>query len=703
MEYIILDKEKNAIKRLLDEDYLIKYNFYINEFKYNEEKILENPALKDIYREFGGICKNIANVYSGIKKQYQNKVYEQEKYKKDYGEYIELTEEVEKIYIPISLAKLEKIANKPFNEFLIGTTGKFIAETKPYQIEDLVILSIAKNDVPYFSTTDDFPDILTRILVPPFTIKTSKMEILDIKEKFIKAKKGIKDSKKLNDSNDLNDLNNKEKGFDKKKKIIDENRVFLNATLSKIDSGYLDITSKIEKLSSDYELIDPTFSDLKYNENKIVADISDAGIEIYNAYREHAKLKKQLEDLQIELQHIKESKEQNKEQRIKKNQIEKEINIMKENINKNNQKIGKYEKTIKNNTKKMFDQKEKEMQRQKIKENPGITQVEMIKYMDLDRALRSNINKTEKILEDVENLIKSQKKFAKIGAEANAGYASIIDGFKIRSEAEKLRQRLEQIYREFEAYYFNKLQKKAIQEDYERKLGRILESANQIEIFLNYLYNPKSVKKNSKINRFEELVLIEENELKRIICKTAENLIAKANLLIIDDELDAIEFKNTAKKILDLITGKRKIEKYRELKLEEAAEKVQEKLEKEYTINKNYKIHDIIAEIMIFKAENLDDELIEEYIDKLNILERGIVKNFVIDEEKILKKIDELKGIALPMDIQKMSKEDEVDLEMAILYHKYGYNEKNEEEKVEYNDTSANEIKQILDYIKMSF
>ena len=209
-------------------------------------------------------------------------------------------------------------------------------------------------------------------------------------------------------------------------------------------------------------------------------------------------------------------------------------------------------------------------------------------------------------------------------------------------------------------------------------------------------------KKNSNLNRFDELILIEENELKRVICKTTENLIAKANLMIIDDELDAIEFKSNAKKIMDLLLGKRKIEKYRELKLEEAADRVTKKLEKNYAINKNYKIHDIIAEIMIFKAENMEDNLIEDYITRLDSLEKGIVKNFVIEERKILENIERLKSLTLPMNIQKMTKEDEVDLEIAMLYHKYGYNVVEDDEEVNYQDTSSNEIKQILDYIKLS-
>lgn len=719
MEYIIIEKEKSAIRKLLDNEKLERINFFLNDFNTNLKVINENEKKKDLYREFGEISKDLIYIYSGIKKQYQSKLYEQHKYQKEYGKYIELSEDVEKIYVPISLNKLDKIANKPLNEFLIGTTGKFVAETKPYDIENVVILEINKNDVPYFATTDDFPDILTRILVPPFSIKVSKLELNEIKKKFEQEAK-LKNKKSKNNEETENELTkdlekSEESNNSKKNKItsndakVEKIRPIIKVNLEKIKTNLFDVVTPPIDISKNIEIIKKEYKNGELSEKDIIEQISDLGIGIYNEYRDYTRLLNQIKKIEKELKHLNNRKKVLKGEEAKENNqnirnLTKELKEKENNLNTCLEKITEIESEIRKFLKLAFDEKELDMSKQTIKEDNKVSQLDMVKYMELEKSLRTNLNKTNQIIDDVTLLIKSQKKFARIGAECDAGYSSIIDGFAIKNEAEKLKNRLEKIYKEFETYYFNKLQNKVVDENYEMKLGKILNSSEQVDTFLNYLYNPKSTMKKIGINRFEELILIEENELKRVICKTTENLIAKANLLIIDDELDAIEFKSTAKKILDLLTGKFKIEKYRELKLEEAAEKVSLKLEKAYSINENYKIHDIIAEIMIFEAENIDDKLIEKYLDRLNQLKVGIVKNFVIEEEKVLNKVDKLKGVNLPIDIQKMTKEAEVDLEISLLYHKYGYDKDfNTKEEIVYQDTSANEIKQILDYIKLSF
>lgn len=719
MEYIIIEKEKSAIRKLLDNEKLERINFFLNDFNTNLKVINENEKKKDLYREFGEISKDLIYIYSGIKKQYQSKLYEQHKYQKEYGKYIELSEDVEKIYVPISLNKLDQIANKPLNEFLIGTTGKFVAETKPYDIENVVILEINKNDVPYFATTDDFPDILTRILVPPFSIKVSKLELNEIKKKFEQEAK-LKNKKSKNNEETENELTkdlekSEESNNSKKNKItsndakVEKIRPIIKVNLEKIKTNLFDVVTPPIDISKNIEIIKKEYKNGELSEKDIIEQISDLGIGIYNEYRDYTRLLNQIKKIEKELKHLNNRKKVLKGEEAKENNqnirnLTKELKEKENNLNTCLEKITEIESEIRKFLKLAFDEKELDMSKQTIKEDNKVSQLDMVKYMELEKSLRTNLNKTNQIIDDVTLLIKSQKKFARIGAECDAGYSSIIDGFAIKNEAEKLKNRLEKIYKEFETYYFNKLQNKVVDENYEMKLGKILNSSEQVDTFLNYLYNPKSTMKKIGINRFEELILIEENELKRVICKTTENLIAKANLLIIDDELDAIEFKSTAKKILDLLTGKFKIEKYRELKLEEAAEKVSLKLEKAYSINENYKIHDIIAEIMIFEAENIDDKLIEKYLDRLNQLKVGIVKNFVIEEEKVLNKVDKLKGVNLPIDIQKMTKEAEVDLEISLLYHKYGYDKDfNTKEEIVYQDTSANEIKQILDYIKLSF
>ena len=181
------------------------------------------------------------------------------------------------------------------------------------------------------------------------------------------------------------------------------------------------------------------------------------------------------------------------------------------------------------------------------------------------------------MVEDIADLIKKQQKYAKIGAETNSKYSSLIDGFKIKQEAEKLKKILTDMYSEFKEYYFNKLNKKIPNLEYERKLPKILEIAEKVEVFLNYIYNPKNAKQRTDLNRFDELILIEENEIKRRITKEVDGIIANANLIIIDEEIDTIETKKVFEKLFDIIIGKRKKDKERVIKLEELAEEVDAK------------------------------------------------------------------------------------------------------------------------------
>lgn len=375
------------------------------------------------------------------------------------------------------------------------------------------------------------------------------------------------------------------------------------------------------------------------------------------------------------------------EQKKQKEFIYQELTKLKEEYNKKFLNILEYIKYIKLEEKRYIE--------------AGIDETEKVKLFELEKILRINKNKSDKMVEDILDLIKKQQKYAKIGAETNSKYSSLIDGFKIKQEAEKLKKILTDMYSEFKEYYFNKLNKKIPNLEYERKLSKLLEIGEKVEVFLNYIYNPKNAKQRTDLNRFDELILIEENEIKRRITKEVDGIIANANLIIIDEEIDTIETKKVFEKLFDIIIGKRKKDKERIIKLEELAEEVDAKLRQSYTINRNYKIHDVLAKIMIFKSENIGDELVKDLVDKITIIEKAIAKNFVISEETVLKKIEELKMLKLPVVIDKDS-ENDIEYELALIRHKYEYDNIYDEEEVKYVDTTANEIKQIIEYIKLS-
>ena len=67
----------------------------------------------------------------------------------------------------------------------------------------------------------------------------------------------------------------------------------------------------------------------------------------------------------------------------------------------------------------------------------------------------------------------------------------------------------------------------------------------QISTLFNYLNNPKIATQNSKATRFDEMAIIEENELKRGIAERIRSIRSEAELKKLKDDLDIIETKGS--------------------------------------------------------------------------------------------------------------------------------------------------------------
>ena len=125
-------------------------------------------------------------------------------------------------------------------------------------------------------------------------------------------------------------------------------------------------------------------------------------------------------------------------------------------------------------------------------------------------------------------------------------------------------------------------------------------------------------------------------------------------------------------------------------------------LSKNVRLDYNYSIHTIVAEIKMFISENEDDELIEEDVNKLRRLDKGLRRNFNIDDAVIEEIIFRKESKNLPVDT-KVTKKDLIEIETYRFLNKYGYdNMQNKTEEKKYYDTTANEIGRILEYINTS-
>lgn len=714
MNYSILEEEKRNISKLLNLDYLKKVNFVIDDLDNNIAKVEENIEDANIYRNIAEYTKTYMYSAMGILKNALNRYEETVKNIKEYGDKIEFKKEKSYMYILSDVYRLKELFSKSKGgmlkltkilitvnnkEILVEKLRKDILEQKnEYKLSEYVIIKMEKNeDIITYNTTEEFKDIYTEILLPSTIISFDPF----ILEKTIERAINKEDNDAYKEIEE--NIANIEYNYSSKiLENIEEIKVDIKTEKS--------IHEYLRELAVSNENKEITIFDEKDKQEYLLNKSIDIGIY----------LRKYVKTL-AEMLEIKEAISQTETLKIRMESeynsvgVEEEIHDIKKRLLELNskydelkkQKDGIYEelKVLKDEYKNSFLNILEYIRYIKLEEKrykeAGIDETEKVKLFDLEKVLRTNKNKSDKMVEDISDLIKKQQKYAKIGAETNSKYSSLIDGFKIKQEAEKLRKILSDMYFEFKEYYFNKLNKKIPNLEYERRLSKILEIAEKVEVFLNYIYNPKNAKQRTDINRFDELILIEENEIKRRITKEVDSIIANANLIIIDEEIDTIETKRVLEKFFDIIIGKRKKDKERVIKLEELAEEVDAKLRQSYTINRNYKIHDVLAKIMIFKSENIGDELVKDLVDKITIIEKAIAKNFVISEETVLKKIDELKMLKLPVVIEKDT-ENDVEYELALLRHKYEYDNIYNEEEVKYVDTTANEIKQIIEYIKLS-
>ena len=153
---------------------------------------------------------------------------------------------------------------------------------------------------------------------------------------------------------------------------------------------------------------------------------------------------------------------------------------------------------------------------------------------------KENIDAGKKLIEDINCLISKQQNHARIAGNLGAVYSALNNAFEMRENAERLLSLLEEISLKLEAII-----ERGNSTDVEKKLENISNVSIQISTLINYLNNPKIVSQNSnKMTRFDELSIIEENELKRRIAEEIRNICGEAELKKLKDDLELQEEKN---------------------------------------------------------------------------------------------------------------------------------------------------------------
>jgi len=319
-------------------------------------------------------------------------------------------------------------------------------------------------------------------------------------------------------------------------------------------------------------------------------------------------------------------------------------------------------------------------------------------YKKVKEESKENIQAGEKLLEDINSLISKQQNHAKIAGNMGASYSALNNAFDMRKAAESLLELLKNINLKIKAICEQEKNK-----DIEESLEKISKVNIEISTLMNYLNNPKIAVRNSKANRFDEIAIIEENELKRGIAEKIREIRGEAELKKLKDDLEIIEDKGTISRIIGMITGRNKLDDLMIDQIEIRQKAIRRTLSKKLSLAHNYSIHELMAEIVMFIEENEDDELVESDVAELKKLAEELRRNYIVLESKVQSIVEEKEGSNLPLDDRKITKQEMLEIETYRFLNKYGYDlSNNDREEPKYQDTMASEIARIIEYINSS-
>lgn len=579
-----------------------------------------------------------------------------------------------------TLAEIEKLKNEIYIDYFLHAT-----ENKEIDMPTIINF-IGDNDVPYINIDEtlkietDTPEIL----IAPFTKIKEFKEAQEIQ---------FEENRKLPiysvtlEKQDLQELTFEEKeavynyiltSADVVNQKLQESINYDEDTLNNNEN-----IRKLEQLLSKYELEIKKKIDFKdYPESEQLADKADI-----------ERIKSELSDLQDSNSNIFEEKKMAVDfiTKWKKNiavyvmaefkelemKYEAERKVLKENYS---EKMKKYEE----------EAKEKH---EKLKEG---SLEEIAKAVD--KECDENIILAKRLIEDIKKLITKQQNHAKIAGNIGATYSALNNAFDMKKVAETLLDKVTAIRGKAK-----ELCEEEDRENLSEKLLKISEVNLQVGTLINYLNNPKSSVGQSKINRFEEMTIIEENELKRGIAETILNVRGKAELKKLKEDLEILEEKGAFKRFIGFFTGSNKLDEVKEEQIEIRQKAIRKTLSQKMSLVYNYSIHELVAEIQMFLEDNEDDELVKEDMYILQNMENELRRNFIISDSKVRDIIEQRENKNLPVEVKRITKRELIEIETYRFLNKYGYDRRNdEEENNQYKDTMQNEIARIVDYISSS-
>ncbi len=313
---------------------------------------------------------------------------------------------------------------------------------------------------------------------------------------------------------------------------------------------------------------------------------------------------------------------------------------------------------------------------------------------NIKKECDENVEVVETLLENIKILITKQQNHAKIAGNIGSSYSALNNAFEMRKVSEILLGLVKNIKQKV-----NRISELDDIEERDEKLDKISKTNIEISTLLNYLNNPKIAARNSRATRFDEMAIIEENELKRGIAERIRELRGEAELKKLKDDYEIIEDKSSFSRFIGMFTGQNKLDEFMLEQIEVRQTAIRRTLSKKLSLAYNYSIHELMAEISMFVSENEDDELVENDVLDLKAMGEELKRNFVVLETKVQSAVFDKEGRNLPLDAKKMSKMEIIEVETYRFLKKYGYDGSQIKDEPKYQDTMANEISRIVEYI----
>lgn len=694
------NEELDALKKYINIDYLAINQMLISNCETDIALLSEYEENKSVFLSYNkeNVIENLKTIkllYKLILKQY---------YKE--------TKRKEVVFRGTNLAEIDRLKNEIFiDKPLIATDNATLAENNYAANWNRPVCMNIKlsNDIPYIYVDEVLENYekTNTIVIAPFT----KIKNVSLEEE-VKLEKNSKLLKKYNleiEKQELDKLTDDERNglydyilsntysinqrleecirLEKENSLNFENIRKLEQLLAKYENNNedseIDEDSINEKDYDDIERISKELEELK-NLSTNMFEIKKQNIEFVNMWKRNIAVYLIAECREIENLFVDMNLPSKETEIVKKVEDSKD---KKENISQET-KVLQIEEQEKQNT---IDFVLSNLKNKSLNDEENI-------YTRVKIESLENIQAGEKLIEDIKNLITKQQNHAKIAGNMGATYSALNNAFDMKKAAEALLELLQNINLKVEAILGDGENKTN-----ERKLEKISKVNIEISTLINYLNNPKIAVRNSKVTRFDEMAIIEENELKRRIAEKIRDIRGEAELKKLKDDLEIIEEKSAFKRIIGMITGQNKLDEFMIEQIEIRQRAIRKTLSKKLSLAYNYSIHELMAEITMFVNENEDDELVEDDVIDLKALAEELRRNYIILESKVQSIIEEKEGKNLPVDDRRISKMDAIEIETYRFLNKYGYDlDSFQTEEPKYQDTMANEIIRIIEYINSS-